>query len=112
MGTERIMERRNHPRITIFSKAGIRGDGGPQDILLLDMSRTGARILLAEGVSLALGQLIAINFGVLPSFVGRVTRSEGRIAGIALVDKLHPSVVESVRQYCRGGELGDLARAS
>jgi hypothetical protein len=105
------MERRVHPRITVFSKAGLRDGGEPQDILLLDMSRTGARILLTEGQSLKLGQLIAIKLGVLPSFVGRVTRSEGRVAGIALVDKLHPSVVESARQYCRGGELGDLARA-
>lgn len=106
------MERREHPRISVFSKAGLRDGKAPQDILLLDMSRTGARILLTEGRSLRLGQLIAIKLGVLPSFVGRVTRSEGRVAGIALVDKLHPSVVESARQYCRGGELGDLARAS
>lgn len=106
------MERREHPRITVFSKAGLRHGGEPQDILLLDMSRTGARILMSEGGSLKMGQLIAIKLGVLPSFVGRVTRSEGRVFGIALVDKLHPTVVESARQYCRGGELGDLARAS
>lgn len=106
------MERREHPRITVFSKAGLRDGKQPQDILLLDMSRTGARILLAEGQSLAMGQLIAIKLGVLPSFVGRVARTEGRVFGIALVDKLHPTVVESARQYCRGGELGELARAS
>ncbi|UIP07945.1 PilZ domain-containing protein [Erythrobacter sp. SDW2] len=105
------MERRTYPRITIFSKAGLRDGKTPQDILLLDMSRTGARILVGEGQSLALGQLIAIKLGVLPSFVGRVTRTEGRVFGIALVDKLHPTVVESARQYCRGGELGELARA-
>lgn len=106
------MERREHPRISVFSKAGLRDGKVPQDILLLDMSRTGARILLPEGQSLTMGQLIAIKLGVLPTFVGRVTRAEGRMFGIALVDKLHPSVVESARQFCRGGELGDLARAS
>ncbi|WP_435417113.1 PilZ domain-containing protein [Parerythrobacter aurantius] len=104
------MERRTHPRITVFSKAGLRDGQCPQDILLLDMSRTGARILLAEGHALAMGQLIAIKLGVLPTFVGRVTRTEGRVFGIALVDKLHPSVVESAHQYCRGGDLGELAR--
>ena len=106
------MERRIHPRITVFCKAGMRDGEAPQDILLLDMSRTGARILLGDGQSLRMGQLIAIKLGVLPSFVGRVARIEGRMFGIALVDKLHPTVVESARQYCRGGELGDLARAS
>lgn len=106
------MERRCHPRLSVFSRAGLSHDGQPQEILLLDMSRTGARILLAEGQSLAMGEVIAIKLGVLPAFVGKVMRSQGRMAGIALVDKLHPSVVAAARQYCRGGELGDLARAS
>lgn len=106
------MDKRIHPRITVFTRASLRAAGLPRDILLLDISRTGARILLPEGETLALGQTIAVKLGVLPSFIGKVMRSEGRVAGVALVDKLHPSVVEAARQYCRGGDLGDLARAS
>lgn len=106
------MERRNHPRLTVFSKAGLRAGGNECDILLLDMSRTGARVLMPEGEALEMDQMIAIKLGVLPAFIGKVTRLEDRVAGIALVDKLHPTVVESARQYCRGGELGELARSA
>lgn len=104
------MERRGHPRLTVFSKAGLRTGGNETDILLLDMSRTGARIMLPEGESLEMDAMIAIKLGVLPAFVGRIKRLEGRVCGVELVDKLHPSVVESARQFCRGGELGELAR--
>jgi len=104
------MERRNHPRLTVFSKAGLRSGETGCDILLLDMSRTGARVLLPQGEGLEMGQMIAIKLGVLPAFVGKVTRLDDRVAGIALVDKQHPSVVESVSQYCRKGDLGEMAR--
>lgn len=106
------MERRCHDRLSVFSKAGLRHGGKPQDVLLLDISRTGVRILLPEGHALELEELVAVKLGILPALVGKVMRSEGRVAGIALVDKLHPSVVQTVREYCRGGDMGDFARAS
>ena len=104
------MERRGHPRLTVFSKVGLNAPGADADVLLLDMSRTGARIMLPKGASLEMGAMIAIKLGVLPAFVGRINRLDGQVCGVALVDKLHPTVVESARQYCRGGELGEMAR--
>ena len=104
------MERRSYPRITVFSKAGLHTSGTESDILLLDMSRTGARIMMPAGKELAMDTTVAIKLGVLPTFVGRVNRIDGRVCGVQLVDKLHPTVVECARQFCRGGELGELAR--
>ena len=104
------MERRSCPRITVFTKAGLYTSDADSEILLLDMSRTGARIMMPVGEQLVVQALVAIKLGVLPAFIGRVTRIDGRVAGVELVDKLHPTVVESAHQYCRGGELGELAR--
>lgn len=106
------MERRIETRMSVFSKVALRiGDEGT-DVLLLDISRTGARLLMAEGQVLIEGQTVAMKMGVLPALIGHVVRCEGRVAGVALVDKLHPSLVDSIRQFCRTGEYGEYARAS
>ena len=98
--------------MTVFSKAGLHTRGIESEILLLDISRTGARILLPAGEELELSAVVAIKLGVLPAFVGRVNRIDGRVCGIVLVDKQHPTVVESARQFCRSSELGQLARSA
>ncbi|RZV32336.1 MAG: PilZ domain-containing protein [Sphingomonadaceae bacterium] len=104
------MDRRRHPRITIFSTAGLHCGGTVADILLLDLSRSGARILLPDDRSLEMNQALAIKLGILPALVGYVSRREDRVYGISLVDTLHPSVVKAARQYCREGEPGELGQ--
>lgn len=106
------MERRIAARMSVFSKAALRIGEDRTDVLLLDISRTGARLLMPDGQILLRGQTVAIKIGRLPSLIGHVVRCEGRVAGVVLVDKLHPSLVDCIRQFCRTGDFGEYARAS
>ena len=106
------MERRIEARMSVFSKVTLRIGEDRTDVLLLDISRTGARLLMPQGQVLMRGQSVALKMGVLPALIGHVVRCEGRVAGIVLTNKLHPSLVESIRQFCRTGDFGDYARVS
>ncbi|WP_284126006.1 PilZ domain-containing protein [Parerythrobacter aestuarii] len=97
------MERRKHPRRSVLSQVGAYASEQHQNVVLMDISRNGARILLPVGSKPAIQDTVALKMGVMPTIMGKVSRVQGRIAGVEFTNVLHPSLVASAKRLCEEG---------
>lgn len=97
------MERRQHARRSVLSQVGAFAGEEHKTVVLMDISRNGARILLPVGTKVANDDNVALKMGAMPTIIGKVARVEGRIVGLEFTNVLHPSLVASAKRLCEEG---------
>ncbi|WP_228242367.1 PilZ domain-containing protein [Porphyrobacter sp. GA68] len=89
-----ILHRRAHPRLRLGVEARLIGLDGTQDVILQDLSCTGAKLLLERAEHISQGVLRWMDFEAF----GDVTWRKGRWCGIAFDELLPEDVLHATRQ--------------
>lgn len=97
------MERRQHPRKSVLSQVAAFADEQQTTVVMMDISRNGARILLPVGAHVAVGDKLAVKMGAMPTVIGKAVRLDGRVVGLEFGNVLHSSMVASAKRLCEEG---------
>ncbi len=103
--TATVTGRRGAARLRLSIPARIVSIHGTHDCIVLDLSRTGARIALAEPIKLGAGGVLRVaQLEVFGEVVHRAQGSRGGINGLAFEAPLSNDAVLAVRHYSESFE--------